>query len=100
MPGQGAEVHVPGGEQLGSAVRPAGESQIPAVPMAKFRVRVSTGEAFGAGTWDKISVSIVGTRGETPPLPLDRLGKEFNAGAVSAWDVGVEVEEGAGGTTL
>jgi arachidonate 15-lipoxygenase (second type)/8-lipoxygenase (S-type) len=68
--------------------------------MAKFRVRVSTGEAFGAGTWDKISVSIVGTRGETPPLPLDRLGKEFNAGAVSAWDVGVEVEEGAGGTTL
>ena len=61
--------------------------------MAKFRVRVSTGEAFGAGTWDKMSVSIVGTRGETPPLPLDHLGKEFNAGAVSAWEVGVGAEE-------
>nr|XP_054957052.1 polyunsaturated fatty acid lipoxygenase ALOX15B isoform X3 [Pan paniscus] len=49
--------------------------------MAEFRVRVSTGEAFGAGTWDKVSVSIVGTRGESPPLPLDNLGKEFTAGA-------------------
>uniref|UniRef100_A0A8D0ZH23 Arachidonate 15-lipoxygenase type B n=1 Tax=Sus scrofa TaxID=9823 RepID=A0A8D0ZH23_PIG len=49
--------------------------------MTEFRVRVSTGEAFGAGTWDKVSVSIVGTRGETPPLPLDSLGKEFTAGA-------------------
>lgn len=68
--------------------------------MAKFRVRVSTGEALGAGTWDKMSVSIVGTRGETPPLPLDHLGKEFNAGAVSAREVGVRAEDGAGGTTL
>lgn len=93
-------MHVPRGEQLGSAVRPAGESQTPTVSMAKFRVRVSTGEGFGAGTWDKMSVSIVGTRGETPPLPLDHLGKEFNAGAVSAWAVGVGAEEGAGGTTL
>ncbi|XP_006062951.1 polyunsaturated fatty acid lipoxygenase ALOX15B [Bubalus bubalis] len=55
--------------------------------MAKFRVRVSTGEAFGAGTWDKMSVSIVGTRGETPPLPLDHLGKEFNAGAEDDFEV-------------
>ncbi|KAB0361463.1 hypothetical protein FD754_005619 [Muntiacus muntjak] len=55
--------------------------------MAKFRVRVSTGEALGAGTWDKMSVSIVGTRGETPPLPLDHLGKEFNAGAEEDFEV-------------
>ncbi|XP_068832786.1 polyunsaturated fatty acid lipoxygenase ALOX15B-like isoform X3 [Capricornis sumatraensis] len=55
--------------------------------MAKFRVRVSTGEGFGAGTWDKISVCIVGTRGETPPLPLDHLGKEFNAGAEEDFEV-------------
>uniref|UniRef100_A0A8C6DU72 Polyunsaturated fatty acid lipoxygenase ALOX15 n=1 Tax=Moschus moschiferus TaxID=68415 RepID=A0A8C6DU72_MOSMO len=55
--------------------------------MAKFRVRVSTGEAFGAGTWDKMSVSIVGTRGETPPLPLDHVGKEFNAGAEEDFEV-------------
>ncbi|XP_032287877.1 arachidonate 15-lipoxygenase B isoform X2 [Phoca vitulina] len=50
--------------------------------MAKLSVRVSTGEAIGAGTWNKIAVSIVGTRGETPPLRLDHPGKEFSAGAV------------------
>ncbi|PNJ12799.1 ALOX15B isoform 5 [Pongo abelii] len=55
--------------------------------MAEFRVRVSTGEAFGAGTWDKVSVSIVGTRGESPPLPLDNLGKEFTAGAEEDFQV-------------
>ncbi|XP_026986776.1 arachidonate 15-lipoxygenase B-like isoform X3 [Sagmatias obliquidens] len=49
--------------------------------MAEFSVRVSTGEAFGAGTWDKMSVIIVGTEGETLPLPLDHFGKEFSAGA-------------------
>ncbi|XP_023579099.1 arachidonate 15-lipoxygenase B isoform X2 [Octodon degus] len=55
--------------------------------MAKFRVRVSTGEACGAGTWDKVSVSIVGTQGESPPLPLDHLGKEFTAGAEEDFEV-------------
>ncbi|XP_008059312.1 arachidonate 15-lipoxygenase B isoform X2 [Carlito syrichta] len=55
--------------------------------MTKFRVRVSTGEAFGAGTWDKVFVSIVGTRGESPPLPLDHLGKEFTAGAEEDFEV-------------
>ncbi|KAF3813539.1 hypothetical protein GH733_018692 [Mirounga leonina] len=49
--------------------------------MAKLSVRVSTGEAIGAGTWNKIAVSIVGARGETPPLRLDHPGKEFSAGA-------------------
>uniref|UniRef100_A0A2K6V519 Arachidonate 15-lipoxygenase type B n=1 Tax=Saimiri boliviensis boliviensis TaxID=39432 RepID=A0A2K6V519_SAIBB len=55
--------------------------------MAEFRVRVSTGEAFGAGTWNKVSVSIVGTQGESPRLPLDHLGKEFNAGAEEDFQV-------------
>lgn len=68
--------------------------------MAKYRVRVSTGEAFGAGTWDKMSITIVGTQGETPRLPLDHLGKEFTVGAVSVWGAGVGAEEGGGGTVL
>ncbi|XP_047401823.1 polyunsaturated fatty acid lipoxygenase ALOX15B isoform X3 [Sciurus carolinensis] len=55
--------------------------------MAKLRIRVSTGEACGAGTWDKVSVSIVGTQGESPPLPLDHLGKEFTAGAEEDFEV-------------
>ncbi|XP_060060350.1 polyunsaturated fatty acid lipoxygenase ALOX15B-like isoform X2 [Erinaceus europaeus] len=55
--------------------------------MIKFRMRVSTGKAFGAGTWDRISVTVVGTRGETSPLPLDHFGKEFNAGAEEDFEV-------------
>uniref|UniRef100_A0A3Q2LQ38 Arachidonate 15-lipoxygenase type B n=1 Tax=Equus caballus TaxID=9796 RepID=A0A3Q2LQ38_HORSE len=55
--------------------------------MAKYRVRVSTGEAFGAGTWDKMSITIVGTQGETPRLPLDHLGKEFTVGAEEDFEV-------------
>ncbi|XP_069339435.1 polyunsaturated fatty acid lipoxygenase ALOX15B isoform X3 [Eulemur rufifrons] len=55
--------------------------------MAEFRVRVSTGKACGAGTWDKVSVTIVGTQGESPPLPLDHLGKEFTAGAEEDFEV-------------
>uniref|UniRef100_A0A2K6QS76 Arachidonate 15-lipoxygenase type B n=1 Tax=Rhinopithecus roxellana TaxID=61622 RepID=A0A2K6QS76_RHIRO len=55
--------------------------------MADFRVRVSTGKAFGAGTWDKVSVSIVGTREESPPMPLDNLGKEFTAGTEEDFQV-------------
>ncbi|XP_062072319.1 polyunsaturated fatty acid lipoxygenase ALOX15B isoform X2 [Lepus europaeus] len=55
--------------------------------MAKFTVRVSTGKAFGAGTWDKVSISIVGTLGESPPLPLDHFGKEFTAGAEENFEV-------------
>ncbi|XP_023049001.2 arachidonate 15-lipoxygenase B isoform X2 [Piliocolobus tephrosceles] len=55
--------------------------------MADFRVRVSTGKAFGAGTRDKVSVSIVGTREESPPMPLDNLGKEFTADAEEDFQV-------------
>ncbi|XP_021069264.1 arachidonate 15-lipoxygenase B isoform X3 [Mus pahari] len=63
--------------------------------MAKFRVRVSTGEACGAGTWDKVSVSIVGTHGESPLIPLDHLGKEFSAGAEEDFEVTLPQDVGA-----
>lgn len=79
---------IPEYELPGAAVQLPVESQILVGTMAKFRVRVSTGEACGAGTWDKVSVSIVGTKGESPLLPLDHLGKEFTAGAVSARESG------------
>lgn len=64
--------------------------------MAKFRVRVSTGEAYGAGTWDKVSVSIVGTQGESPLIRLDHLGKEFTTGAVSFGGAGSGNRGGGG----
>ncbi|EPY86752.1 arachidonate 15-lipoxygenase, type B isoform 1 [Camelus ferus] len=61
----------------------------------RVRVRVSMGEAFGAGTWNKISVSIVGTQGETPPLPLDHLGKEFTADAEEDFEVTLPQDVGS-----
>ncbi|XP_004398533.1 PREDICTED: arachidonate 15-lipoxygenase B isoform X3 [Odobenus rosmarus divergens] len=63
--------------------------------MAKFSVRVSTGEAIGAGTWNKIAISIVGTRGETTPLRLDHAGKEFSAGAVEDFQLEFPQDVGA-----
>ncbi|XP_055450294.1 polyunsaturated fatty acid lipoxygenase ALOX15B isoform X3 [Psammomys obesus] len=63
--------------------------------MARFRLRVSTGEARGAGTWDKVSVSIVGTEGESPFVPLDRLGREFAAGAEEDFEVTLPRDVGA-----
>ncbi|CAO2643747.1 Polyunsaturated fatty acid lipoxygenase ALOX15B [Lemmus lemmus] len=63
--------------------------------MTKFRVRVSTGEACGAGTWDKVSISIVGTQGESPLVPLDCLGKEFTAGAEEDFEVTLPQDVGA-----
>uniref|UniRef100_A0A673V620 Polyunsaturated fatty acid lipoxygenase ALOX15 n=1 Tax=Suricata suricatta TaxID=37032 RepID=A0A673V620_SURSU len=62
--------------------------------MAEYRVTVSTGEAIGAGTWNRIAVSIVGTRGETPPLPLDHFGKEFSKGAVEDFQVAAPQDVG------
>uniref|UniRef100_A0A8C5L1I8 Arachidonate 8-lipoxygenase n=2 Tax=Jaculus jaculus TaxID=51337 RepID=A0A8C5L1I8_JACJA len=62
--------------------------------VAMIRVRVSTGEAFGSGTWDKVSVSIVGTQGESPLLPLDRLGKTFTAGSEEVFEVTIPKDVG------
>ncbi|KAM9597437.1 LOW QUALITY PROTEIN: polyunsaturated fatty acid lipoxygenase ALOX15B-like [Trichechus inunguis] len=61
--------------------------------MATVWLRVSTG-GFGAGTWVKVSVSIVGTRGESPPLPLDHLGKEFTERAKEDFEVTVPQDVG------
>lgn len=51
--------------------------------MGEYRVRVATGAFLGSGTWDNVSVSLVGPAGESPALRLDSLGKDFNRGAVS-----------------
>ncbi|XP_039766804.1 polyunsaturated fatty acid lipoxygenase ALOX15B-like isoform X3 [Ornithorhynchus anatinus] len=49
--------------------------------MAVYRVRVITGGFMGAGTWDHISISLVGSEGKSPPLYLDACGKDFSRGA-------------------
>ena len=45
--------------------------------MSKYTVRVATSSLLGSGTWDRVSVSLVGTPGESSRLRLDGFGKEF-----------------------
>lgn len=58
--------------------------------MAVYRVCVTTGPYLMAGTLDNISVTLVGTCGESPKQLLDRLGRDFTPGSVST----EEKEEG------
>ena len=51
--------------------------------MAVYRVCVTTGSYLKAGTLDNISVTLVGTCGESPRQRLDRMGRDFAAGSVS-----------------
>lgn len=51
--------------------------------MAVYRVCVTTGPYLMAGTLDNISVTLVGTCGESPKQLLDRLGRDFAPGSVS-----------------
>ncbi|XP_060060352.1 polyunsaturated fatty acid lipoxygenase ALOX15B-like isoform X2 [Erinaceus europaeus] len=55
--------------------------------MSEYRVRVATGSFLGSGTWDKVSVSLVGAAGESPALRLDNFGKDFRRGAEEDFEV-------------
>uniref|UniRef100_A0A8C3WK49 Polyunsaturated fatty acid lipoxygenase ALOX15 n=1 Tax=Catagonus wagneri TaxID=51154 RepID=A0A8C3WK49_9CETA len=55
--------------------------------MSKYCVRVATGTFLDSGTWDNVSVSLVGPAGESPALPLDNFGKDFSRGAVKDFEV-------------
>lgn len=56
--------------------------------MAVYRVCVTTGPYLKAGTLDNISVTLVGTSGESPKQLLDRLGRDFAPGSVSSREGG------------
>lgn len=51
--------------------------------MAVYRVSVTTGPYLMAGTLDNISITLVGTCGESPKQLLDHLGRDFTRGSVS-----------------
>uniref|UniRef100_A0A8C3WKM0 Polyunsaturated fatty acid lipoxygenase ALOX15 n=1 Tax=Catagonus wagneri TaxID=51154 RepID=A0A8C3WKM0_9CETA len=55
--------------------------------MSKYCVRVATGTFLDSGTWDNVSVSLVGPAGESPALPLDNFGKDFSRGAEEDFEV-------------
>ncbi|XP_055262435.1 hydroperoxide isomerase ALOXE3 isoform X4 [Moschus berezovskii] len=62
--------------------------------MALYRVRVTTGPYLMAGTLDNISVTLVGTCGESPKQRLDRMGRDFASGSVQKYKVRCSEELG------
>lgn len=51
--------------------------------MATYKVRVATGTDLLSGTLDNISLTIVGTQGESHKQLLNHFGRDFATGAVS-----------------
>lgn len=51
--------------------------------MATYKVKVATGTDLLSGTTDSISLTIVGTQGESHKQPLNHFGRDFATGAVS-----------------
>ncbi|TFJ95885.1 type I inositol 1,4,5-trisphosphate 5-phosphatase 1 [Platysternon megacephalum] len=49
--------------------------------MAVYKVQVSTGQDSLAGTFDTISITLVGSHGESPKHVLDRFGLDFQPGS-------------------
>ncbi|KAH0626130.1 hypothetical protein JD844_000911 [Phrynosoma platyrhinos] len=62
--------------------------------MATYKVQVATGDYMLAGTYSRISIILVGTRGESTKQRLDNLGKDFVRGAVDEYQVSVEEDLG------
>lgn len=52
--------------------------------MAAYKVKVATGTDLLSGTMDSISLTIVGTQGESHKQLLNHFGRDFATGAVSA----------------
>ncbi|XP_034612923.1 hydroperoxide isomerase ALOXE3-like [Trachemys scripta elegans] len=55
--------------------------------MAIYKVQVSTGQDSLAGTFDTISITLVGSYGESPKHVLDRCGFDFQPGSVREYKV-------------
>ncbi|KAL7983023.1 hypothetical protein Chor_013629 [Crotalus horridus] len=63
---------------------PGSPASMAAAPAATYKIRVATGNYLFGGTMDTISISLVGTHGETPKFHLDKFGKDFSPGEVRA----------------
>lgn len=51
--------------------------------MATYKVKVATGDDLLSGTMDSISLTILGTQGESHKQLLNHFGRDFATGAVS-----------------
>ncbi|XP_042333019.1 hydroperoxide isomerase ALOXE3-like [Sceloporus undulatus] len=62
--------------------------------MATYKVQVATGDYMLAGTYSSISITLVGTQGESTKHRLDNLGKDFVRGAVDEYQLSIEEDLG------
>lgn len=86
--------------QPGSSVLSCKQSfRLPFFQMAIYKVQVATGHLLMAGTYSRISITLVGTKGESPKQCLDLLGRDFVPGAVSINAAGM-CDAGAGKKTF
>nr|XP_020666162.1 arachidonate 15-lipoxygenase B-like [Pogona vitticeps] len=74
-------------EEAGSRRSPGAQSNGGEKAMALYKVQVATGRFWGSGTFDAISISLVGSEGESPKQPLNNVGKDFVPGAVDEYKV-------------
>ncbi|XP_042331736.1 polyunsaturated fatty acid lipoxygenase ALOX15B-like [Sceloporus undulatus] len=79
------------GESQKSYLAGSKHGEIPAGP---YRVRVATGTFWGSGTFDAISITLVGSSGESPKQRLNNMGKDFIPGAVDEYEVHSEQDLG------
>uniref|UniRef100_A0A8C5STH8 PLAT domain-containing protein n=1 Tax=Laticauda laticaudata TaxID=8630 RepID=A0A8C5STH8_LATLA len=62
-------------------------SQVLNLPTLVYKVRVATGNRWGSATFDSVSITLVGLKGESPKQLLDKTGKDFIPGAVDDYEI-------------
>lgn len=55
--------------------------------MVEYKLEVSTGDMPYAGTWDHISVTLIGTEGQSDRTELDQWGRDFSTGAKRTYSI-------------
>ncbi|XP_053301587.1 hydroperoxide isomerase ALOXE3 [Pleuronectes platessa] len=55
--------------------------------MAEYKLQVSTGDMPSAGTWDHVSVTLIGSDGESEKTDLDNFGKDFCTGKTGTYSM-------------
>ncbi|XP_047193986.1 hydroperoxide isomerase ALOXE3-like [Hippoglossus stenolepis] len=55
--------------------------------MAEYKLQVSTGDMPSAGTRDHVSVTLIGSDGESEKTDLDNFGKDFSTGKTGTYTV-------------
>ncbi|XP_053121059.1 hydroperoxide isomerase ALOXE3-like [Hemicordylus capensis] len=63
-------------------------------PVAAYKVLVATGQFWASGTFDSISITLVGSKGESLKKPLNNTGKDFIPGAMDEYELQSDRELG------